>query len=264
MLLGDSDIKKLISDGVLRGAEQGNVGPVSYDLRTHSFYKDNKRLGEITLNPGDSAFVSSIEDIYLPNDIAARVLIKNSRLRQGLTLDAPLYFPGHKTKVFFRITNVSSDSIDLDTGKGIAQIAFEQVDKVQKPYQGAFSDEFDFQGLGDYSNIYKDEIKELEQKKDELKSMERRVYANTLTLMAVFAAIFTLVNINANALSVGSAGMVVINLMVLGGFFSFAGVIGLIVGESSSRVRSGIVLGIGLALVLFGGLLSLLPSACFA
>ena len=258
MLLGDSDIEKLISDGVLREARKEQIGPVSYDLRTESFHKNGSNLAEVALAPGDSVFVSSIENVYLSDDLAARVLIKNSRLRQGLTLDAPLYFPGHKTKLFFRVTNISSDVINLDTSKGLAQVAFERVDGVRLPYEGAFSGEFNFRGLGDYSDIYKNEIEKLERAKDEIKSLEHRLYANMLTLMAIFAAIFTLVNINANAMSVGSAGMVVINLMVLGGFFSFAGAIGLVVGASSSRWRSAVVLAIGLALILLGGAFSAL------
>lgn len=249
MLLGDKDIQSLIRNGVLKNAKTSHVGPVSYDLETQSFYRDGESSKTVVLNPGDSVFVSSVEDVYLTEDIAARVLIKNSRLRQGLTLDAPLYFPGHETKLFFRVTNISSDLISLDTDKGIAQVIFEQVDDVERPYDGAFSGEFSFKGLADYTDIYKSEIEKIDQKKDELKSMEHRLYANILALMAIFAAIFTLVNINAGALGSGSVGIVTVNLIVLGGFMSLAGVIGLLVGTDAPRGKSIAVLVIGLILM---------------
>ena len=98
--------------------------------------------------PGDSVFVATKESIHLPKNLVARVLIKNSRLRQGFTLDAPLYFPGHETVVYFRVTNVSSDEISLSPARPIAQLTFEEVSgEVEHPYQGAFSNEFEFKGL---------------------------------------------------------------------------------------------------------------------
>ena len=49
---------------------------------------------------------STSELIHLPSTLVARVMLRNSRIRQGLSLDAPLYFPGHSTRVFFRVTNI--------------------------------------------------------------------------------------------------------------------------------------------------------------
>lgn len=75
-------------------------------------------------------------------------LLRNSRIRQGLSLDAPLYFPGHGTRLFYRVTNVSGGTITLDKSKGIAQVAFQHVEgTVAHPYHGAFSDELDFNGI---------------------------------------------------------------------------------------------------------------------
>lgn len=88
-----------------------------------------------------------LECIQLPNDLTASILLRNSRIREGLSLDAPLYFPGHGTRLFYRVTNVSGNTISLDRSKGIAQVAFERVDgPVAHPYAGAFSDELNFNG----------------------------------------------------------------------------------------------------------------------
>ena len=37
----------------------------------------------------------TIEVIHLPGTLAARVMLRSSRIRQGLSLSAPLCFPGH-------------------------------------------------------------------------------------------------------------------------------------------------------------------------
>lgn len=161
MLLSNDEIKELISDGVLVDAVEDNVGPVTYDLRTKRFIGEGGTSNtSCTLGPGDSVFVESVEKVNLPNDLAARVLLRNSRIREGLTLDAPLYFPGHGTVLYYRVTNISAGRITLNVAHGIAQVAFERVERpVSEPYAGAFQDEMEFRGMGDYSHVYENEIK---------------------------------------------------------------------------------------------------------
>ena len=67
--------------------------------------------------------------------------------------------------------------------------------------------------------------------------------------MAVFAAIFTLVNVNAGFANMGVAGAASANLMVLGGFSTLAGIIGALIGDDSARKHSVPILAVGLALV---------------
>ena len=97
--------------------------------------------------------------------------------------------------------------------------------------------------------MYEGEIEELSKQADELKTTEKRVYSNTLALMAVFAAIFTLVNVNAGFANMGVAGAASANLMVLGGFSTLAGIIGALIGDDSARKHSVPILAVGLALV---------------
>ena len=138
-----------------------------------------------------------VEGVQLPHTIAARVLLKNSRIREGLTLDAPLYFPGHRTVVYYRVTNVSADTITLCSTRPIAQIAFERVEKpVDNAYKGTFQDEMEFRGMGRYEDVYREEIKQVESTADEIKSVERRMYGNVMAIMAILAGIFTLVSVN--------------------------------------------------------------------
>lgn len=75
-------------------------------------------------------------------------------------LDAPLYFPGHATILYYRVTNVSAGEIMLDAPHGIAQVSFERVEKpVVGSYAGAFQDEMEFRGMGDYTHVYEEQMK---------------------------------------------------------------------------------------------------------
>lgn len=113
MLLNDEEIAGLMESGVLEGADKGSIGPVTCNLHTKDFVTDGTRGASVVLGPGDSAFVECQESVRLPQDLAARVLIRNSRIREGLSLDAPLYFPGHETVIYFRVTNISGSRISL-------------------------------------------------------------------------------------------------------------------------------------------------------
>lgn len=253
MLLSDAKIRELINNNVLQNANEHNISPVSYDLTTKSFHSKDSEKSYADLMPGDSIFVSSEEVIDLPSDLAARVSLRNSRIRQGLTLDAPLYFPGHKTRVFFRVTNISSDEIKLNTTKGIAQLSFETISgTVEKPYHGAFSDEFDYSGMGNYTDIYKSEMEEIDRREDSLKKMESRIYERVIALFAIFAAIFTLVNINAGSLIGNASGITIatVNLSIIGGFSALVGLIA--IALKAEGIASKIIL-FAIAIVAFIG-----------
>lgn len=231
MLLSDGKIKELIRSGVLLDAAEDRVGPITYDLTTDGFYASDTKKSSVRLFPGDSVYVAAKEKVRLPNNLAARVLLKNSRMRQGLSLDAPLYFPGHGTVLFFRVTNVSADVITLVAGvdgSDIAQVAFERIEgNVECPYEGAFADEFNYRGMASYSDVYKAEMEQLEKTANEVKNVENRMYSTVLALMAVFAAIFTLVNINVQAMGndFGVTFVLAANCAIVGSFAFLCGLI---------------------------------------
>ena len=209
-MLNDAEIKQLIADGVLVGAKDDAVGAISCDLTTKEFYtKPGDVVSNINLLPGTSAFVSTVETIQLPNNIAARIVLRNSRIRQGLLLEAPTYQPGHKTRIFFRITNLSKKEIKLNAGDGIAAIEFEQLSSaVQKPYSGTFQDEFDYKNMGAYESEYRRGMVDVESRLDDVDKLEKRMYSNVITLLTIFIGIFSLININVNLAMSNSATLV--------------------------------------------------------
>ncbi len=156
MVLTDREIHNWISKhDLIENHEPDCLTSIGYDLRADHFVSREALTSHVTLKSGESVFVGTKENIKLPNDMIARLSLKNSRIRQGLSLDAPIYQPGHHTKIFFRLTNVSNDEIELREGDKYALIMFEKLSgPVDAPYKGTFSGEMDFSGMGAYTSIY--------------------------------------------------------------------------------------------------------------
>lgn len=193
---------------------------IGYDLRAKAFYLNSEEKKSITLMPNDSAFVESVEVINMPTNLLGRIVLKNSRIRQGLSLEAPVYQPGHKTRIYFRLTNVSADAITLYEDEKYATICFEHLNNIPKaPYNGAFQEEFDYHGLGDYENVYKRQTREIEKKTEDLRSVENNIYTNVLAILAIFMALFSFLTMNVT-LAANSATIehyLIFNALMLGG-----------------------------------------------
>ena len=200
MFVADKNIKEK-GESLISPFNEERVGPISYDLSSEEFYTTEdgeiRNQSEISLEPGESVFVSCVETVDLPDDMAAVINARNSKIRQGLRIDAPIYYPGHKTRVFFRVSNISKDVIQFLKDEQYAAIYFVKVDgAVERPYEGAFSDELNFRGMAEYRGAYEKAMRKIESKKDELKDMEKGIYANVLVLLTIFVALFSLININ--------------------------------------------------------------------
>ncbi len=249
-MLVDKDIKNIISEGVLRDADASRVGPVSYDLQNYAFYREGELLESVGLKPGDSVYVGSAETIALPNDLVAQVTLKNSRIRQGLALAAPIYFPGHHTRVFFRVTNISADEIQLRVGHDIAQLMFSRLDSVpDQPYDGAFAGELEFRGLGIYSDVFEPEMRKIEQKTEQIEAPERRIYGNVIAIMGVFVAVFSLINVDLSWASTqqSMAALVILNLSIVGGMSALVGLIATILGTKGSKALPWVLASVSFA-----------------
>ena len=197
MVLADKRIN-LFNNKLINPFDPSRVQNICYDLTAVEYYNAPGDVTDSsTLAPGDSVFVRSREKITLPNNIIGIVNLRNSRLRQGLELSAPVYQPGHDTPVYFRVTNISHKAISLASGDGIASIMFVEVtDDVDKPYDGTFQNEFDFTGMGAYTSSLSKQMTNIEEKVNDIKTIEKDIYGNILALMAIFVAIFSLVNVN--------------------------------------------------------------------
>ena len=206
MIIVDKNIRMFLVNGTTNTPDQtaiynGNEGCITnigYDLRAGFFVKaDGEEVSSCVLAPGESAVVSSMERIVFDKQTVGTVHLKNSRIRMGLTMDAPVYQPGHETNIFFRVTNISDDSIKLKNGEKYAMLSFEQLpQEPDNPYDGQFQNERKYLGLAGYKSRYDDQIEELNEKAQDLKTLEKSIYGNVITILTIFIAIFSILNVN--------------------------------------------------------------------
>lgn len=208
MILVDSQIKALISQGMLikEGYNPDNINSMSYDLTIDKVLiskdeESNEEVDSFSLKPGEFVYIKTKETLCIPNNILGRIAQKNSIMRMGLVVDGPHYQPGHITKSFLRIQNISPHKIKINNGRKIAQIIFEELSKVPDiPYNqqqnSSFNEEFTYEGFGRYENEYNKAIEKIEKLNDSLDEKENKIYSNIITFMGIFISIFSIVTVN--------------------------------------------------------------------
>ena len=248
MILVDHDIRAFLANAAANEADQTTIyhgdesciTGIGYDLRTSRVYQNGKAVSEYPLNPGESVFVESEEVIQFDAQTIGRVFLKNSRIRMGLMLDAPVYQPGHKTKIYFRLTNVSNDVLKIEQGAKYAMLMFEQLDKAPaEQYNGTYQAEFDFKGLGDYKSAYLEQIQSIEGKVKNIQDMEKGIYGNVITILTIFVTIFTILNMNIELAKTAASVHVFLNfnLAILGGVSFLALFLAELIGKEKKRSR---------------------------
>lgn len=179
---------------ITEGFEKQLLGPISHDLTIEKMLiSKNEELETYEIPPQKTIFIQCEQVINLPTDLIGIVHGKNSRIRQGLEISSPIYQPGHHTKIFFRLTNISSDVIFLRAKDKIAQISFSEVKGDSNiKYQGTFQNEFDYKGLGKYDSEYTS--KKIENKIERIEDIERKIYGGVAVIITVLIALFGFFN----------------------------------------------------------------------
>lgn len=237
MIYSKTKIEELVDKGVIKGGDKGRIGVVSYDLRTKCFYADNDEYKSFDLMPGDSVFTGSIETVNLSDNLVASVLLRNRWIRKGLLLDAPMYFPGHETRFFFRLTNLSGDKVTLKCEDSFAQVVFEQTAGSGQNYEGNYEKEFTFKGVGKFqlyeANHRKNEEIEcrVRQSESRIVESEQRIYVNVLAILSIIVAVLSIAGINIVAET--TLQVVVHTLLICGAFSLLFGLLTMLVKQSS-------------------------------
>ena len=135
MILVDKEIKQRGKDIVIEGYDENNVNSVSYDVTLECIITNDAEKESYILQPGETIFVRTKEMIHMPDDLMGRIGEKNSKMRLGIQVSGPHYFPGHKTYMFLRVSNISPNRIKLDKGDKIAQIFFEQLKEAYEEFR---------------------------------------------------------------------------------------------------------------------------------
>ena len=163
MVLVDKMIKERATEIFLEGYDESSVTAISYDLHIEGIVCGEKLVDSFILRPGEIVFIKTKEMIRMPNDLMGRIGEKNSRMRQGLCVAGPHYFPGHQTYLYLRVQNISSGTIQIKEKDAIAQIIFEELGgKPETSYeyqkQASFNYEEEYRGLAKYKDEYEERL----------------------------------------------------------------------------------------------------------
>ena len=201
MILVDKNIKERSSEIFKEGYDERNVTAVSYDLHVKEIIEEDSSSVSYALRPNEFVIIKAKEEITMPEDLMGRIGEKNSRIRQGLSVVGPHYYPGHKTGIYLRVHNITSSVIKIKEGDTIAQLFFEQLKEIpdktyDKQANASFNDENEYRGLGNYKDEYENRMKKIDDASKTLDERINNLYANILTIMGLFVSVFSIIMVN--------------------------------------------------------------------
>jgi len=117
---------------VVNGKSYG-LSSCSYDVRIDQ---------NLTLNPGDYALASTIEDLDIPNNVAAFVVDKSSYARLGIMAFNTLIDAGFKGNLTLELKNTAKNIVQIQQGDPICQLVFHWLDEpTDRPYTGKYQNQ---------------------------------------------------------------------------------------------------------------------------
>lgn len=267
MILTDKQIKwyiegkkMLITEGYL----EQNVGAITYDVRIDEIV--TKVEGEkvkyeqsFTLSPLNFVYIKTIETLSLPRWITARVIERNSIMRKGLCVSGPQYQPGHTTKMYLKVRNESDRDIKIKHGDSIAQIEFEKLElAIDKTYDERYDNKYENEtsyipngSMGIRPDVW-ETLKEI----NKLEKSELQIYANLITFMGIFVAIFALIVLNIGALEKRSVyEIIIMNLILCSVLMVLACLVMVITNQVAKNIKYWRILLIFAFLIFLGAII---------
>jgi deoxycytidine triphosphate deaminase len=96
------------------------------DLVEVARYDPNKRSSFI-FKPGTYYVVKTVEEVNLPENIAALFQPRSTLFRSGLVLRTGIANPGYHGQLFFGLHNAGNINVEIELGARFAQVLFHQV-----------------------------------------------------------------------------------------------------------------------------------------
>lgn len=151
-ILTDDAIKALVAGPhpLIAAFSERNLQSCSYDMRIGTIFGKSiigRRSSEshVLLQPGDIISVFTLEEVELPDDVAATVFPPNSLSLHGLLVLNPGHIdPGFRGPLSAKVVNISSVPKTIARGGLIFTIVFERLShSVGKPYVNKYVDRED-------------------------------------------------------------------------------------------------------------------------
>jgi len=172
MIYSDYDIREALSSGhiVIDPISEGQIQPASLDLRLGNHFLVPEPLhkanlcskihyksinnNKFVLFPGHMILATTLERVSLPLDICARLEGRSSIGRMGLFIhNAGFIDPGFDGQITLELVNTGNSSIQLETGRRICQIVFEEL---KNPSERGYRGKYQHQNGATGSRIYLD------------------------------------------------------------------------------------------------------------
>jgi dCTP deaminase len=131
-LVPDHEIESRLRDGslVITDFSPEGLTPNGYDLRVAEARLEggeSVRCGTLIIPPGRLFFVSTVERVELPDDLAAQLWTRTSWLRKGLLMGLGKVDAGFHGTLTFSGLNASSVPVELPIGSRMVQMVLEHL-----------------------------------------------------------------------------------------------------------------------------------------
>lgn len=132
-LVPDHELKDLMEKGRLRIVEYSPDGltPNGYDLRVAEVRlagsEETMNRGTVRIPVRSMFYVSTIERVELPDDIAAQLWTRTSWIRKGILVGLGKVDAGFHGNLTFMGFNASDVEVELPIGSRFVQIVFEHM-----------------------------------------------------------------------------------------------------------------------------------------
>ena len=139
MILSYQTIKQLCYEkGLVSPWEERTIFQgMSYGLGSASY--DFRIAQNLYLEPNIMTLCSTIEQVNIPDWIAARVCDKSSWARRGVVVQNTHFDPGFRGYPTIELTNHTKYPIHIEKGAPICQFVFHRLDfSTTKPYSGKY------------------------------------------------------------------------------------------------------------------------------
>lgn len=130
-VLPDHEILERLDSGnlVITEFSSESLTPNGYDLRIAEVSVPSRsemvREGNATVPPGTMFFVSTLERVELPADLAGQLWLRTSWMRKGVIAGLGKVDAGFKGTLTFMAVNLSNEVLTLPIGSRFVQIVFE-------------------------------------------------------------------------------------------------------------------------------------------
>lgn len=122
-------VRPFCERGVIRGRSYG-LSVASYDIRVAESF---------TLAEGQFKLASSVEEFFMPKNVAGVLKDKSSWARVGLSVFNTFVDPGFLGYLTLELVNHGPSPLRIKAGDSIAQVIFQFTDRPTEGYKGKYN-----------------------------------------------------------------------------------------------------------------------------